>query len=204
MEDFNTYQFAKKVLLLLFIALSCTINDAKAQRFSGSAVFGLNLAQIDGDDLAGFSKLGLTGGFKLAYPLKENIDINMEMLYSQRGSTAGFGFGSSGVNFIDLKYVELPLYVNIKDWFIEDEKYHKVKAHAGLSYAYLFDVNSSNGILNNDIDNYKRHSISYMLGVDYAFNSKIALTVRYTRAINTIYTVRAISYFLTFRTEYSF
>ena len=204
MEDFNINQFVKKITFLLLFILCFSLNDAIAQRFSGSAVFGLNLSQIDGDELAGFSKLGLTGGFKLAYPLKENSDLNIEMLYSQRGSNDGFGFGSSGVNYIDLKYIELPVYVNIKDWFMEEDDYYKVKAHAGLSYGFLFDVDSSNGLLNSDIDNYKRHNISYILGVDYAFNSKIGLSARYTRSFNSIYIERAISYFLTFRTEYYF
>ena len=204
MEDFNINLFAKKILILSLIAISFSINDANAQFFKGSAVVGLNLAQIDGDNLAGFSKLGLTGGFKLAYALKDNVDLNLEMLYSQQGSNSGFGFGGSANNFTDLKYIELPIYINIKDWFIEDEDYHKVKAHAGLSYGFLFDVNSSNGALNNDINNYERHSIKYLLGVDYSFNSKLGFSIRYTRGFNSLYIVKAISYFLTFRTEYSF
>lgn len=204
MEDFNINLFTKKNLFIILIAFSFSINDANAQFFKGSAVFGLNLAQIDGDNLAGFSKLGLTGGFKLAYALQDNVDLNLEMIYSQQGSSSGFGFGSNSDNFVDLKYIELPVYVNIKDWFIEKEDYHKVKAHAGLSYGFLFAVDSSNGVLISDIDTYKRHSIKYLLGVDYAFNSKLGFTIRYTRALNTLYSVRAISYFLTFRTEYYF
>lgn len=204
MEVFNINLFYKNLFLLAAFVLAISINSADAQRFKGSAVFGLNFSQIDGDDLAGFSKLGWTGGFKLAYPLKDNVDLNFEMLYSQRGSTSGFGFGSSNDNFTDLKYIELPVYVNIMDWFIEDDKYYKVKAHAGLSYAYLFGVNSVNGLLSNDIDNYRRHNVAYLLGVDYSFNSKFGLTIRYTRAFNSLYIVRALSYFITVRTEYSF
>jgi hypothetical protein len=204
MEDFNINVFTKKLLLVFFILFGLTIQKSDAQRFKGSAVFGLNFSQIDGDQLAGFSKLGWTGGFKLAYPLKNHVDLNFEMLYSQRGSTSGFGFGGGGDIFTDLKYIELPIYLNIMDWLIEDENYYKVKAHGGLSYAYLFDVNSANGLLSNDIDNYKRHNIAYLLGVDYAFNSKFGLTIRYTRAFNSLYIVRAVSYFITVRTEYSF
>lgn len=204
MEDFNIKVFTKKVLIILaFISAFCTV-ESEAQRFKGSAIFGLNFSQIDGDDLAGFSKLGLTGGFKLAYPLKDNVDLNFEMLYSQRGSNSGFGFGGGTNNFIDLKYVELPVYVNIMDWLIEEDNYYKAKAHAGLSYAYLFDVSSNNGLLSDNIDSYKRHNMGYILGVDYAFNSKFGLTVRYTRAFNSIYVVRAINYFITVRTEYFF
>ena len=204
MEDFNINVFIKKILFTSLAVFTIVLHDADAQRFKASAVLGLNLAQIDGDELAGFSKLGVTGGFKLAYPLEDNIDLNFEMLYSQRGSTSGFGFGGSGGNFIDLKYIELPIYLNIKDWFVEDEDYHKVKAHAGLSYAFLFDVNSTNGLISNDIDNYRRHNLGFLLGIDYAFNSKFGISLRYTRAFNSLYVVRAISYFLTVRTEYSF
>ncbi len=204
MEDFNINVFTKKILFALLFILVFSICKTDAQRFKGSAVFGLNFSQIDGDELAGFSKLGLTGGFKLAYPLKDNVDLNFEMLYSQQGSTSGFGFGSSNDNFTDLKYIEFPIYINIMDWLIEDENYFKVKAHAGLSYAYLFDVNSVNGLFSDDIDNYKRHNIAYLLGVDYAFNSKFGLSLRYTRGFNSLYIVRAISYFITIRTEYSF
>ena len=196
--------FYKKIFLVLALFTFLAIHKSEAQRFKGSAVFGLNFSQIDGDQLAGFSKLGWTGGFKLAYPLKEVVDLNFEMLYSQRGSTSGFGFGSNNDIFTDLKYVELPVYLNVKDWLIEDGNYHKVKAHAGLSYGYLFNVNSVNGLLSDSIDNYKRHSISYIVGVDYAFNSKFGLTVRYTRGFNSLYVVRAIGYFVTVRTEYFF
>jgi len=204
MEDFNIKVFTNKLFFVLAFISAVSIVDLEAQRFKGSAVFGLNFSQIDGDQLAGFSKLGLTGGFKLAYPLKKNVDLNIEMLYSQRGSTSGFGFGGGNDNFTDLKYIELPVYVNIMDWLVEEEDYYKAKAHAGLMYAYLFDVNSVNGLLRDDIENYERHNVGYVLGVDYAFNSKLGLTVRYTRAFNSIYVVRAINYFVTVRTEYNF
>ena len=204
MEVFNIKVFTKKLFFVLAFISFLAIDTTDAQRFKGSAVFGLNFSQIDGDLLAGFSKLGWTGGFKLAYPLKDNVDLNMEMLYSQRGSTSGFGFGSNGETFTDLKYIELPVYVNIMDWLIEDENYYKAKAHAGLFYGYLFDVTSVNGLIIEDIDNYDRHNIGYVLGVDYAFNSKFGLTLRYSRTFNSIYITRAISYSVTLRTEYFF
>jgi len=203
MKDFNINVFLKNLVLTSIIGFAFSLNNADAQRFKASAVLGLNFAQIEGDELAGYSKLGVTGGIKLAYPLKENVDVNLEMLYSQRGSTEGFSFGGSG-NFVDLQYIELPVYVNIKDWFIEEGRYHKVKAHAGLTYAYLFNVNSTNGLLSNDIDSYQRNDIGWLLGLDYAFNSKIGMSIRYTKSFNSLYVVRAIGYFITARTEYFF
>ena len=203
MEVSNINLFLKNAILLLAVTFFFSI-DASAQRFRASGVFGLNLSQIDGDAKAGFSKLGLTGGLKLAYPLKKHTDVNLEMLYSQRGSTTGFGFGSEPDIFTDVKYIELPLYVNIKDWYIEEGDYHKVKAHAGLTYAYLFAVESNSQLLSNDIDNYNRNDIGYLLGLTYAFNSHFGMTVRYTRSFNSLFLTKAISYFVTIRTEYTF
>ena len=208
MTDFNINQFSKSLLVSLFFFLIC-VSSTEAQRFKGSAVFGLNLAQIDGDNLAGFNKLGLTGGVKLGYPLKDsrfqsNVDINIEMLYSQRGSNAGFGFGNQASSFTDLKYLEIPVYANLMDWFIADEGYHKVGVHAGLNFSYLFDVDSSNGVVSKDIDTYERKNIGYLIGVDYKFTKNIGTSVRYNRAFNSINDNNAISYWITIRTEYSF
>ncbi len=204
MKVFNIKKYLKNNVFFLTLLLCLGSTILNAQKFNGSVVFGINLAQIDGDDLAGFSKLGWTGGVKLGYPMKKNIDANLEMIYSQRGSNSGFGFGSLGDNFTDLKYLEVPMYGTIKDWFIEDGNYHKVKAHAGLSLSYLFDVKSSNGAVSGDIDTYKRYNFGYLIGIDYAFSSSFGLTVRYTRAFNSILESNAISYFVTIRTEYKF
>lgn len=203
MTDFNINQFSKSLLVSLFFFLIC-VSSTEAQRFKGSAVFGLNLAQIDGDNLAGFNKLGLTGGVKLAYPIKDNVDINLEMLYSQRGSNDGFGFGNQKYSFTDLKYLEIPVYANLMDWFIADEGYHKVSAHAGLNFSYLFAVDSSNGAVSKDIDTYERKNIGYLIGIDYKFTKHLGTSIRYNRAFNSINDNRAISYWITIRTEYSF
>ena len=204
MKDFRIAQFPKTLFSIFVFCFIFGLHTMDAQRFKGSVVFGLNLAQIDGDDLAGYNKLGWTGGVKLAYPLKDNVDINMEMLYSQRGSNDGFGFGSMSNNYTDLKYLEIPVYANIMDWFIKDEGYHKVKAHAGLNFSYLFAVDSSNGAVSNDIDTYKRNNIGYLLGVDYMFTNYLGTSVRYNRAFNSILESNAISYWVTVRTEYAF
>ena len=195
----------KNTIFLSFLMILMINGSLNAQRFQGSVLGGLNFAQIDGDELAGFNKLGLTGGFKIAYPLSKTNDFSIEMLYSQRGSTDAFGFGDLSRNFVDTRHLEIPVYVNIKDWWKEDDKYHKVKAHAGLNLSYLFAVESSNGAVSNDIDTYKRTAIGYVIGVDYFFTKNLGLTLRYTRDFtSTLQDSRAISYFITLRTEYAF
>lgn len=204
MDVFNIKRFLKKSIFLTILLLAVFIDQANAQKFKGNVVFGMNLSQIDGDDLAGYSKLGWTGGVKLGYPMKEKIDLNMELLYSQRGSNSGFGFGGIGDLFTDLQYLEIPVYVNFQDWLIEDEDYYKVKVHGGLNFSYLFGVESSNGAVSNDIDTYKRNNVGFLIGLDYSFTKRVGFTVRYSRDFNSITDNKAISYYITLRTEYSF
>lgn len=196
-----TFQYS----IIFVLLLCCMAEDAQAQRFKGSMVAGLNLAQIDGDDLYGYNKLGFQGGFKLDYPVHERVDMSLEMLFSEKGSTNGFGFGSITTNYTALRYLDLPVMVSVKDWFVEDKGYHKVSAHAGLNFGYLFDVASSNGAVPNNIETYEQVDVSYFFGVNYRFNRRIGLTLRHTRAFTSLLAnSQAISYFVTTRVEYYF
>src|SRR5690606_7644143 len=90
--------------LLLF-----TSYFAIAQQFKGAVMLGFNAAQINGDDMAGYKKLGLTGGAKIIYDLGEKWFPSMEFLYSQRGSRNNvFKTSSDNDIHIDLKYIEIP------------------------------------------------------------------------------------------------
>ncbi len=200
LKNKNKVRTALLAILLLGVLISAS--PIAAQTFQGSAVLGFNLAQIDGDDLYGYNKVGLSGGFKLTSPVHRIVDVSLEMLYSERGSTAGFGF--SGLGVTSLKYLELPMMVVVKDWHIEDGDYFKVSAHGGLSLGYLFDVSSENGQYAGDIDNFKRIDLSYFVGVNYRFNRRLGFTLRHTRAFTSLLTSTAISYFITLRTEYNF
>lgn len=188
----------------LMLCLFLVSNDVDGQRFKAAAVAGLNFAQIDGDDLYGYSKLGLSGGLKISYPIQKKLDLSLEMLYSERGSTNGFGFGDKTTNYTSLRYLEVPVLIRLKDWYIDDHDYHKASVHGGLSAGYLFDVSSSNGQFSNNLDNFKQLDLSYVLGINYRFSRLIGLTVRYTRSLTDLVSSGAISHFITVRTEYNF
>lgn len=75
---------------MLIIALFFT-QEAEAQRFVGFAAAGVNFAQIEGDDVHGFYKVGANGGLGISLPLnrKETWHVSMELLYTQKGSKKG-------------------------------------------------------------------------------------------------------------------
>ncbi len=80
----------KKILFvaILFVSLMGGLSTASAQRFIGFATAGVNLGQIEGDDVHGFRKVGVNGGLGVALPLTNNHkwSVSIELLYSQKGS----------------------------------------------------------------------------------------------------------------------
>lgn len=203
-----------KKTIFTAIIISFTILFSHAQRgFIGTAVVGMNLSQIDGDDLSGFTKLGWTGGVKIGYPILEKSDLSLELLFNQKGSNAGTGFGNDDSAYVTLNYLDFPISMDYKDWYVENENYYKAALHAGLAPAYLFSVGGNNDGFSNNVDDYKRVELAYFLGANFKFTKHLGFTLRYTRGLTTIsessFTTipgnfRAISYFWTFRTEYTF
>jgi len=200
---------SKIVFVTLLVVITCSAHKTVQgqQRFKAAAVLGGNFSQIDGDDIAGYDKLGLSGGFKVDYPVRDNVDASLEMLYNAKGSTPNFA-GSLGLT---MQYLDVPLTISIKDWYQAEADYHKVSAHAGLSLGYLFGVSSSNPSFSNDLSNYNQVDFGYLLGVSYRFTKRLGLTIRHTRAFTNLLATpdpgddrRAVGYFVTARTEFYF
>lgn len=201
------------IVKIIFFSV-CLLPLANSQSFfKGSAVLGINASQIDGDNLAGYDKFGLSGGLKVEFPLSSVLDMGVEFLFSQRGSRSQI-IKNRFVELarIHLNYIELPLLVKWNDWWIEDDSYYKVNLHGGISNGYLISSNTadspapSTGQIN-------RYDIGLFFGGGFAFTKSWTLSLRYTRSLNTLYTVNTastgqvrglIGYFITLRGEYSF
>src|SRR5258706_5548033 len=108
-------------LTLMILSLS-----GNSQRFSAAILGGFNASQIDGDQLAGFDKVGLTGGIKAIINFESKFDLNVEFLYSHRGSRPDIFNPDYDPDInINLIYAELPVYVTLGDWWQEKDKYYK-------------------------------------------------------------------------------
>lgn len=179
--------------------------------FTASIVGGATLSQIDGDMLYGYDKLGMTAGLKVGYDLDSRWMGHIEMLYSQRGSNNNFGIGGKKSAFIHTDYIEVPVLVNLRDWYVNDANYYRASVHAGVSTAYLFQVKSNITSYENNVDNYNRVDISWVLGASFRLNKSIGITIRYTRALGELrkeapsaISPKGIQYFWTIRSEYNF
>ncbi len=199
-----------KALFIIIICFALSHFDLASQaRFQGAGVVGTTLSQIDGDDLFGFNKLGVSAGIKVRFNLKKKLDGNVELLYSQRGSSTNLFRRDSEDDIISINYFELPIYLSVNDWYIEKEDYYKMSGHAGLSYGNLVtssiqNTNFTTGLLGSA-------DISYLVGATFHFTKKLAFTARYTRSINRLFSDELarpvqflLGYFWTVRLEYYF
>ncbi|MFZ1703897.1 MAG: outer membrane beta-barrel protein [Saprospiraceae bacterium] len=193
--------------ICLIFFLTGNVETAFGQNFKGSALLGFNLAQIDGDYLYGFRKIGWSAGGKISYGISKNKFMNLEFLYSERGSSVKL-FEKSPDNKYTLRYIEIPVLFSIHDWYQEDKKYYIVRAEVGLSYGALFQL----VVPIVDENEFKPHDLSYVIGLGFQFTKNISLATRYTRSMFDMldYTLpdgRDIvfrGYFITTRIEYQF
>lgn len=122
----------------LFILTFCTLilSSISAQRFIGGVVAGMNLSQVEGDEVNGFKKFGFNGGGSIMLSLneKQTFFITTEILFTQKGAyqtnTTGvtarplddtllinYAFPKNNKIYYKLRldYVEVPLMIHYED-----------------------------------------------------------------------------------------
>ena len=172
---------SKIKILFNIIFVLLVVNATQAQRFNFSLVAGLNAAQVNGDGLAGYDKLGLVAGGKTNIFFSERIDMTVEFLYSQQGSASEATFsGNNAIFNLDMDYLELPVGIEIKDWLAEgDDKYYKVRFGLGLSYGRVFRLESTQ----NFGETFKTDDFKFKGSIMYFLNRHVGFALRYTRSI---------------------
>jgi hypothetical protein len=192
------------LILFVFMTVFCLAAfSVQAQRFKTAVVAGLNMAQIDGDDLAGYRQPGINAGLRTSAQLSDKWQLGLELLFSQQGSDRGpddpFLTNYDRIRF---NMVEVPAMIQFSEW--------KIQLAAGLSYSRLInyrirDLGGSNIASNFDID---RNNVSVLLGGTYFPSEKWGLDVRWTRAMFPLQvysslsgaeTDQFLSYFVSFR-----
>lgn len=173
--------------ILTFLLWGLALKTQAQQRFRTSVVLGLNASQILGDDVGGYNKPGLLAGLRSAAMLKDKLDLSVELLYSQRGSynKDGSPFCFDGSLLIALQYVEVPVLLTYKEWYVDG--YYKVQAGAGLSYGRLIKAKSEGSCYDDVVDLFNANDLSFTLGAEYFFNRNISFGVRWTRSINLLF-----------------
>jgi hypothetical protein len=199
-----------KWLFLLLSILAVSRLEAQ-QRFKAGLVLGLNAAQIQGDDIGGYNKLGLAGGLRAVVMLKEKQDILVELLYSQRGSRSKIGQVAGDPVKIKLQYIEVPVLFSYKDWLDEDANHYKMRATGGFSYGRLIEA-AAEGSKHDDLtEEFFVNDLSFVIGFEFFPGPHVGFGVRWNRSLTLLFDNENFpgrnslyGYFLAFRSNYIF
>lgn len=170
----NKSQALGLLLLLFFLNPKAGFS----QRFIGGITGGMNISQIDGDDLAGYNKVGLIGGGYVSTILSDRWQLSLELLYSQQGSRQSSSDGFYGTfDKIQLNFVEVPVLINFKEW-----KFH---VQGGLSYLRLIDrkLIETTGVDVTDQFPLQEGTFSMIFGLTYFSSEQWGYNFRWTKGI---------------------
>ncbi|HSG68113.1 MAG TPA: outer membrane beta-barrel protein [Bacteroidales bacterium] len=112
MKKIGKYGIPLIILLFLFSG------ELNAQRIKGAVIAGGSLTQVEGDEIKGWSQFGFTGGVGAIIPFARHWGVNLETLFTQKGSFQKSQFpGDSLTNEyrLRLNYFEVPLYISYTD-----------------------------------------------------------------------------------------
>lgn len=106
---------AIKFSIVVLMLLSCI--EGNAQFFDAGFVLGPSFSQIEGDDVAGYKKLGINAGVMVEANFSEEVVASMEILYVQKGSASILLNNQDFTNDFRIihEYVEIPFVVSYQD-----------------------------------------------------------------------------------------
>ena len=128
--------------LLLLMLLFALCPALMAQRFKGAVMGGMNISQVDGDEVYGYHRVGGHIGLAAILPIKK-WDVTLETVFNQKGSfqKAYYSTYDSATNYtytgaydLRLNYVEVPVLAHYTD---------KERYTVGLGFSYGRLVNFS-------------------------------------------------------------
>ena len=188
----NISRFMKRQFTLFSFLMITFFALGQADGFEAHIIGGISAAQIRGDDISGFNKVGIESGIGVNYDIRYNMNLGLELLYSQRGSRSELTTG--GLRVFRLDYLSIPVVLSIKDWIYESEEglsYYRVMAQGGLSYGRLLKskVEGPLGTIGTEelTAAFNQDDISWLVGLGYQFTYHLGANMRYNRSITKLF-----------------
>ncbi|MCF8369793.1 MAG: PorT family protein [Bacteroidales bacterium] len=180
------------VLLIFFIGISTNI--VRGQRIHGAVIGGINLSQVDGDEIYGFSKLGFNAGLAAIVPVQNSFIFSIETVFNQKGSFQSDKYSSfdslgnelTGQYKLMLNYLEVPVL------FLYNDK-DVITAGGGFSFGRLIDVQETEHgrkIESTSLNTgpYERNDFNILADIRFRIFKKTNLNLRYAYSMNKIRT----------------
>jgi len=178
--------------LFLLIGLSTNAlaqgkNVDESRGFVLSLIIGANLSQLDGDNLSGYSSLGLRSGIQISNTFSSKMGFSIGLLYDAKGSRESFGLGNgASISNIKLRYLSVPV-----DFFFSTDyndliERNRIRFHFGMSVSRLFGINTNiqqYSILESEFNNF---DLSPYIGFTYLVSRSSGIHLRFERSINNV------------------
>jgi hypothetical protein len=160
--------------------------------FYAGLIAGANFSQVDGDNFAGYHKVGMNVGGIVYTHLAEHLAVSLEILFSQKGAksnreqTANTGASVFLIEKykIHLNYAEIPIQINYFD---------KRRSHfgAGLSYSQLVSAKETSvttPTYPNDFEKYpfKKSDLNFIIGGNLHLIQGLFLNLRFQYSLMSI------------------
>lgn len=165
-------------LLVLFLGVNLS-----AQEFFGGLILGGDVSQVGGDARGGYNKLGLVGGAFAGLKLSEDLDVQMELKYIQKGS-----YSTDVENrpvfdpfLIKLDCIDMPIVFayNLNKININDINMKWLKLELGVSFDVLLKARQEiQGVVVQASDPWKRVVFNTVVGVRVNVKENLEIGIR--------------------------
>ncbi|MFU8843545.1 MAG: outer membrane beta-barrel protein [Bacteroidales bacterium] len=178
-----------RFLLFCMIPLVIVLPQARSQDVQAAVIAGLNLSQVDGDEVYGFYKPGLNMGLSAIVPVGRHFNFALETLFNQKGAFQGDQYFSTdsagnvltGAYNLRLNYLEVPIL-----FFFNDKDI--IMGGAGISYGRLVGIKEeehrqriTTTTLNSGT--YNRDDFNIMADIRFRVYKKFQFNVRYAYSL---------------------
>ena len=164
----------KKLAILLccgFLAIS-----SNAQNFGGGLIAGASTSQVAGDMLGGFNKIGLLAGAYTNLKIKENLQLQLEIIYIEKGSRNP-NLHKNTIQEITLSYVEVPISINL-------QQKENLGIELGILPAFIMTSKMNDYSSETKIDpSFEKYDFGVFVGINYHLSKKIILNSRISNSI---------------------
>jgi len=178
-----------KLLLAILLIISGVSTKVIGQIIKGEALLGVNLTQVEGDEVHGFRKPGLNIGAGVLIPFHKNWDVSMEVTFNQKGARQraqyndidSIGNITTGEYKLRLDYVEVPLLIHFTDK-------NFLSIGAGFSWGRLVNVQEwehGNRVETTALNSgtYAKNDFSYIIDARIRIKGPLKFGVRYQNSM---------------------
>lgn len=152
-----------------------------AQNINIGVVAGVNASQVAGDDFSGFKKAGLVVGGYADFYVSEKINLQFEILYSEKGSRKNPKTDEGDTEFflLQMNYIEVPLMIRYRN--------NNFTYEAGLYLSQLINdhLEDENGPFEipPETNQLKSRDFGFLIGLNYNFNEHLIMNWRFSNSI---------------------